>query len=204
MTFCRLLLLVVGLVHLALAKPVQTRWIVFTGPPCSGKTTIINALAERGYDVQPESVRQFAEQLQKTKHPTQSLEQTLLGKEMHYVSLYARIVGEQHTSPTQITLFDRATPDSFAYFDLNHHDVTRAYAIAKTHVQKYRYAMVFLFEKLPMKHDGVRYENDAERDRLFDLYDKHYRAVGYMPIRVPVMSIDDRLNFVLQEIKKVG
>ncbi len=32
----------------------KTQWHVITGPPCSGKTAVIDELANRGYQVVPE------------------------------------------------------------------------------------------------------------------------------------------------------
>ena len=38
---------------------IQTEWIVFTGAPCSGKTTILEALTDKGYKVVYEADREF-------------------------------------------------------------------------------------------------------------------------------------------------
>jgi predicted ATPase len=40
---------------------VQTNWHVITGAACSGKTTLINMLADKGYQTVPEIARQFIE-----------------------------------------------------------------------------------------------------------------------------------------------
>jgi len=38
---------------------VQTNWHVLTGAASSGKTTLINMLADKGYETVPEIARQF-------------------------------------------------------------------------------------------------------------------------------------------------
>jgi predicted ATPase len=41
---------------------VQTNWHVITGAPCSGKTTLIDQLANQGFQTVPEAARQYFEQ----------------------------------------------------------------------------------------------------------------------------------------------
>ena len=41
---------------------VQTNWHVITGAPCSGKSTLIDQLAARGFQTAPEAARQYFEQ----------------------------------------------------------------------------------------------------------------------------------------------
>ena len=40
---------------------VQTNWYVITGAPCSGKTTLIEQLADKGYRTIPETARLYME-----------------------------------------------------------------------------------------------------------------------------------------------
>ncbi|MFP4030570.1 MAG: AAA family ATPase [Desulfococcaceae bacterium] len=42
-------------------SPISTRRIVSTGAPCSGKTTLLEALARRGFAVVPETARALIE-----------------------------------------------------------------------------------------------------------------------------------------------
>jgi putative protein kinase ArgK-like GTPase of G3E family len=40
---------------------VQTKWHVITGAPCSGKTTLIDQLADKGFRTVTETARQYFE-----------------------------------------------------------------------------------------------------------------------------------------------
>ena len=40
---------------------ILTKWHVITGAPCSGKTTLIDQLAEKGFKTRPEVGRQYFE-----------------------------------------------------------------------------------------------------------------------------------------------
>ena len=41
---------------------VQTNWHVITGAPCCGKTTLIDQLADKGFQTVPETARQYIEE----------------------------------------------------------------------------------------------------------------------------------------------
>ena len=40
---------------------IQTRWHVITGAPCSGKTTLIDLVARKGFQTIPEVGREYVE-----------------------------------------------------------------------------------------------------------------------------------------------
>ncbi len=65
----------------------------------------------------------------------------------------------------------------------------------------FRYASVFILAPLPFKKDGYR---DPEAD-VIDYFDgqitRDYLALGYHPIRVPVLSPAERLAFVMEKLK---
>ena len=46
---------------LTLPFKVNTNWYVITGAPCSGKTTLIDNLADLGYNTVPEAGRKYIE-----------------------------------------------------------------------------------------------------------------------------------------------
>lgn len=52
---------------------VQANWHVITGAPCSGKTTLIGELADKGFQTVPESGRAYVErEVPKGEQPTRS------------------------------------------------------------------------------------------------------------------------------------
>jgi predicted ATPase len=56
---------------------------------------------------------------------------------------------------------------------------------------------VFLFERLTLEKDPVRSENQALAIRIEGLLAKSYAMLGYEIIRVPLLTVAQRINFVL-------
>jgi len=57
-----------------------------------------------------------------------------------------------------------------------------------------------LLDRLPYKKDYARVEDDEQAGRIHDLIGGMYRSIGYNPIRVPVMPIDERAEFVIEQM----
>jgi predicted ATPase len=65
----------------------------------------------------------------------------------------------------------------------------------------FQYRAVFIFDRLPLKKDGVRTEDEALAAQIDAGLEADYRSVGYRPVRVPVLSIEKRTDFVLEYIR---
>ena len=62
-------------------RTVETDWIVITGPPSSGKTTLIEKMAEKGYEVLHDIAREIiVEMKQKSKPVDERTKQLLIVK----------------------------------------------------------------------------------------------------------------------------
>jgi predicted ATPase len=61
-----------------------------------------------------------------------------------------------------------------------------------------RYRKVFLFERLIFEKDAVRSEDNAIAVKLERLIANSYSMLGYDILRVPVLSIKRRTEFILQ------
>lgn len=175
-------------------KPIETNWVVFTGAPSSGKTTTIEFLEKLGYRYMPETARAY---LERELAKGRSLEDIKSDqKRFQQALLLEKIKLEGKLPPQELVFLDRAIPDSISYYRLNNIDPEECFEASK----KYRYRKVFIFDRLPFEYDGVRVDNEeiaAELDRLLD---QDYRDLGYTPVRVPVLSIEERVHFILKEL----
>ncbi len=170
----------------------QTQWHVITGPPCSGKTAVIDELASRGYRIVPEVARAYIDSQLSRGRTLSELKADPLAFERHILMEKVRI---ENDLPFRKTVFlDRAVPDSIAYFRFEGLDPSEPVALSRTH----RYATVFLFEALRFEKDRVRSENPDAADRLTTMLFDCYRDMDYSVIAVPVMPIDHRVRFVLR------
>lgn len=175
----------------------KTNWSVITGAPSSGKTSVIKELAHRGYAIQGEVARELIElgisqgrMLEDIRRNAQDLQ-----KEILEVTL-ARELG---LDPSTTIFLDRGLPDSLTYFKLAGLDGVEARATSLL----FKYRAVFLFDRLPITRDNVRTEDEALADKIDGMLEADYRSVGYAPVRVPVMPIEKRADFILKYIDSV-
>ncbi len=174
----------------------HTNWCVITGAPSSGKTSVINALKARGYAAEDEVARELIEEALKDGR-------TLTQIRNHPVRLQHNILSvsvarEEELDPAALVFLDRGLPDSLTYFRLAGH-ARPAGALAAARL--FRYKAVFIFDRLPIVKDDVRTEDAALADRIDKMLEEDYRTVGYDPIRVPVLPIEERADFVLAHIQ---
>jgi predicted ATPase len=70
--------------------------------------------------------------------------------------------------------------------------------------QPSRYASVFILDQLPLELDGARIEDDDFTVLLDEALVRDYSALGYHVVSVPVLSPQERLEFVLERLSEQG
>ena len=175
--------------------PIQTtQWYVITGAPCAGKTSVIRRLGQRGYTVVHEVARAYIDaQLAKGRTLAQ-IKADEWAFERHI--LLTKVKLEADLPRNDIIFFDRAVPDSIAYYKLCGLDPTEPWQRS----QAVRYQKIFLFERLTFLSDPVRSEDEKTADRLSDLIAESYNALGYELIYVPLRSVEERTDFILKRL----
>jgi predicted ATPase len=169
----------------------NTNWCVITGAPSSGKTSVVEELAHRGYAIQTEVARELIEAgLRKGM----SLEQ--IRDRDHVQKLQKRILklkqAREMALHTETFVFmDRGLPDSIVYYRLAGLDTAEAVAASR----HFRYRAIFLFDRLPIQKDGVRTESEQQAKDIDRMLEEDYRSLGYSVTRVPVLSIEARADF---------
>jgi predicted ATPase len=183
-----------------LATPfrVQTNWHVITGGACCGKTTLIGLLADRGFPTVPEAARQLME---KEKARGRTIEEIFEdGAAFERVLKDFQQEIEHRLCATDVVFLDRALPDCLAFFRFFGLDPNEILAECLHH----RYASVFVLDLLPLQLDGARIEDDTFTVVLDELLVRDYDALGYHVVRVPVLSLEERLEFVLERLSEQG
>lgn len=173
----------------------ETSWIVITGAPSSGKTSVIDALTSRGYAVQGEVARELIEEC--LRHGL-SLADVKAdgGKQLQADILRIKTSREKQLAPLDTVFMDRGMADSISYFRLAGLDTNAAMAACR----HFRYRAVFIFDRLPVIRDGVRSEDEAAAMQIDVMLEADYRSLGYVPVRVPVMPIAARTDFILKTL----
>ncbi|HSR33795.1 MAG TPA: ATP-binding protein [Anaerolineae bacterium] len=182
-----------------LATPfgVQTNWHVITGAACCGKTTLIDLLADKGFQTVPEIPRQYIErELAKGR----TLDEIFASEaDERAITDWQRRV-ENDLRATEIAFLDRALPDFLHFWRLHGLNPNELLAECLHH----RYASVFILDLLPLELDGARIEDETFTVLFDEWLVRDYSALGYHVVRVPVLSPQERLEFVLETLSEQG
>lgn len=171
---------------------IETNWCVITGGPSSGKTTLINYLANQGYQIAPEVARSYIKKLlgqnntlDEIYHNTEALQRGILANALKR---------ERKLKPEQLIFFDRGTLDTVGY--LHHYQIESPQVRASC--QQKRYKKIFYCHPLPLFKDDVRIEDTQAAEQISAHIYQTYHAAGYELIELPVLPVDLRAHIVLQ------
>src|SRR5215210_7714832 len=171
----------------------RLNWHVITGPPCSGQSATIDALAARGFRVRREIARNYIEEeLRKGR----TLAELRCDISSFQLEILQRAIESEAGQPFDQLFLDRAVPDSLSYFRLHSLPTTNYYKLVP---KAPRYGKVFIMRPVPdYQLDYARAESLQERNALFDLLWEIYERTGAEVHEVPVMSVEERVSFILR------
>lgn len=158
------------------------RLVAIIGAPSSGKTTLINALKNRGFNIIEEQPRKFI--------PLYDLEKDRLSFQKR---VFFELVGLEEQA-SGLTFTDTGRFCNLAYL--------RYYGLPtleefRPHLS-HRYDAVFETEVLPFVDDGIRREKDGER--IARMIREEYEKRGMNPILLSG-STEERVSKVLSELR---
>jgi predicted ATPase len=177
---------------------IHTNWHVITGAPSCGKTSLINLLAEKGLQTAPEGARLFLEREIARGSTIEEIRSNKVDLQRRMKDMQLEI--ERGLQAADCIFLDRAIPDYFAwyrYFGLNPNEFLRE-------CFQYRYASVFILDRLPLQYDGLRIKDDTLQRFTDEWHARDYSALGYSITRVPVMPLEERLAFVFRVLSEQG
>jgi predicted ATPase len=175
----------------------HTNWCAITGAPSSGKTSVIEELAHRGYAIQNEVARELIEEALRRGKTLAQVRDIAHAQELQRRILKLKVAREKGLDRNTLIFTDRGTPDSITYFRIAKMDAQPAIEASKI----FRYKAVFLFERLPaFVHDDVRTESEQQAREIEGMLLEDYGALGYEVVRVPVLPIPERADFILAHL----
>jgi predicted ATPase len=176
-----------------------TNWCAITGAPSSGKTSVIEELAHRGYAIQNEVARELIEEALRRGKTLTEIRDKEHAQELQRRILKLKVAREKGLDRNTLVFTDRGTPDSIVYFRLAGLDTAAPVEASKI----FRYRAVFLFDRLPQfLKDGVRTESEQQAREIERMLIDDYTALGYDVIRVPVVPVAARADFILQKLSE--
>lgn len=171
----------------------RTNWNVITGGPCTGKTTVVNLLAERGYTTTVEHARHYIDTQKIQGRTVEEIRRNK--KDFQLKVLKMQIAQEAALNPEDKVFMDRALPDALAY----HRFLGLACEeFLLEQCSKYRYQRIFILERLPLTNDYARLEDESEQIRIHNLICEVYAELGYHAVHVPVLPPYERVHFILK------
>jgi len=163
-------------------------FIVITGGPSVGKTTIITLLRERGYAV----VSEQATQIIKEGEILPWVDRDGFQQEV----LRRQLAAETFHTGSDVPIFlDRGLFDGEAYYISDGMAVPSIFESLPTD----RYSLALLIEELTFfDNNGVRFEDLEFTRRITPIIENCYSSRGIPVARVPAMPPIDRVDYVLE------
>jgi predicted ATPase len=170
--------------------------IVLTGAPGTGKTSIIEVLENKGFNVIPEPARTVINSYRKYS-PELLPHLSIENRERFQLIIQNEAIKNFNDNTSGI--FDRSIIDEIGYRNLYKIDISKE--LKEAAVTK-RYDKVFIFPiwQEIFRNDDVRSETLEEATIVGEYLHKAYVDWGYTPIIIPKTGIIDRVNFILNEI----
>ena len=160
-----------------------------------GKTTVINLLMERGYKTTIEHARHYIDTM---KEEGRTVEEIRANKRKFQLGvLDMQIEQEAELSPSETVFLDRAIPDAMAYYRFLKLEYDKILLDAMKEVA---YKKIFILDRLPFVNDYARTEDEQAQKLIHQLIIEVYQSLGFPVVFVPVISPDERVEFILKNL----
>ncbi|WP_343486557.1 ATP-binding protein [Allomuricauda sp. d1] len=181
------------------------RKIVVTGAPGTGKTSVIDALENKGHHCFHEIIRSMTARARSSDSSKPQISNPLAFVDDPYkfnqVLLQGRLKHFQMAEELglETCFFDRGMPDVLAYMDFFHQEYGQDFIDT---CEKNKYDAIFILP--PWKDiyttDHERLESYEQAEELHEHLLNTYRRFGYQPIVVPKGNVESRVNFILDHL----
>ena len=177
----------------------NTKTIVITGGPGSGKTSLINELIKRGFTCSSEISREII-----LKARESGVEQLFLTNPIQFSELLLEGRIEQYNdaleSNNEFVFLDRGIPDIPAYMDFKGDAYPDFFAEA---CKEHKYDSIFILAPWQeiFTSDNERYENFDQALEIHEKLIETYTKYDYDLRDVPFGSIEARADYIIDVVK---
>lgn len=168
---------------------------IITGPPGAGKTTLIQALSQKGFSAIPEVSRDIIIEQQKTGGNAFPW-----GDVVRYASLVFKETKVRLKENTNSLFVDRSLIDTMAYLEFSKQKIAKELLEFPFH--QYYHKTVFFAPSW-----AAIYEIDPQRPQQFkelvglqEVLWNTYEKLGFTCVVLPKTDVETRMNFVFHKI----
>lgn len=176
----------------------NTKTIVITGGPGTGKSSIINELKRRAHFCFEEISRQVTLEARQN-----GIEQLFLTDPLLFSELLLKGRLNQYNEAKKcreiLVFMDRGLPDILAYMNFKKTECPN-YFFETCKVNIYDHIFVLAPWQAIFKSDGERYENFEQAIQIHDHLLVTYKSLGYQLIDVPFGSVKKRTDYILDAL----
>lgn len=179
--------------------------IAFSGGPCTGKTTLIEALRSDFIEQNdvvfvPEAARRFFE-----KNPVPMSERMRYETQSQIQLLVAKLEREAGAENPELLLCDRSIFDSAIYVALGGDEGGAEKAFQNAEMSTGPYDRIYVLDPRDVIYqaDKVRIEGDMERTRIHEAF---VNIFSHYKINYTLLSgtLEQRMSQVTNDIKQIG
>ncbi|OIQ30489.1 MAG: ATPase [Bacteroidetes bacterium MedPE-SWsnd-G2] len=178
----------------------NTKKVVITGGPGTGKSSIINELMSRGFDCFEEISRQVTLDARKNGVDQLFLTQPLLFSELLLEGRLNQFKAANSTE-SDLVFLDRGIPDVLAYMDYADSSFPKSFTQT---CKNNSYDKVFIaapWEDI-FESDSERYESFDQAKKIHSQLINTYKYYNYELIDIPFGSISNRTDFILDVLNQ--
>jgi len=174
---------------------VQTEWLLLTGAPGSGKTTMINCLANLGWRINKDPGREL---LESDFASGISVDVARSDYRRFQERVAARMIDAMRAlDPSTPVFFDYGVAESLAFLKASQLPWDKVFVELAS---EFKFRKVFLLEMVSLDeqapNDLIRVEDNLRRKHLQQLIGEIYEALGHQVTFVPQMSLQERMSSI--------
>lgn len=173
--------------------------IIITGAPCTGKTTIIEALSSMNFSVFHEVARDVIKQeLEKGSDvlPWQNIDAFSKAVLPQQINNFKKAI-------TGLNFYDRGIPDIAAYQQKSNQPIFEELQCAMNNFRYHNNVFITAPWKEIYTNDNERKESFEEAIKIHDFLVAAYTKNNYQLIEVPQVKLQNRIEFILDYCKQI-
>lgn len=175
----------------------SVNYVILTGGPGGGKSTLIEALRKRGYLCMDEVARDII----KEEVATNGKALPWGDREKFTKRIFDETIKQYHSvNSCEIVFFDRGIVDVLAYAKMVNVKISKGMEWAAKELPFNKRVFVTLPWKEIYCNDEERKQSFEEAIDTFERIVKEYRKYGYEVVELPKADVEIRINFILKHL----